>query len=523
MEQMRYDVVVVGGGAAGLSGAVALARSRRAVLVLDGGEPRNTPAEGIHNLLGREGMAPGELLRLGRSEAEGYGAEIRAARATGAQAIDSGFSVTLDDGGTVTARRLLVATGVTDELPDLPGLARHWGHQVLHCPYCHGWEVRDQRIGVLATGAAAVHQALLFAQLSPSVTVLSHTAQFGPDDLRRLAAAGVAVHEGRVMQVLGEESMTGVRFADGSEVALDALVVMPRVAAVSTVLDDLGVPVQEHPMGFGTYYPTELGGRTAVAGVWLAGNVTDPMTTVAAASAAGVMAGAAINGELIEADLAGKLAGSPGDHADHVLWDAAFWDERYAGSDQLWSGHVNAVVAELAAQLPAGRALDIGCGEGGDALWLAENGWRTVGTDISQVALDRARARADQLGLADRTRWELHDLLAWTPPARAFDLVVAAFMHLPTRQREQVYADLVEAVAAGGSLIIAGHHPSDREVVPRPDQPDLFFSEQDLTDMLDADQWEVLVAQARPRTTTHPETGETVTVHDTVLHARRRD
>lgn len=204
------------------------------------------------------------------------------------------------------------------------------------------------------------------------------------------------------------------------------------------------------------------------------------------------------------------------------LWDAAFWDDRYGASEQLWSGHVNAAVAEIAATLTPGTALDVGCGEGGDAIWLAENGWQTTGTDVSRVALARAQARAEAVEVADRTRWEQHDLLQWTPPARGYDLVLAAFMHLPSQQREVVYARLAAAVAPGGSFLVAAHHPSDQGVVPRPDQPDLFFTEQQLADALDPQEWEILVAQARPRSTSHPETGEPVVVHDTVMHARRR-
>src|SRR5215218_455070 len=153
----RYDVVVVGGGAAGLSGAVALARSRRSVLVVDAGQPRNAPADGVHNYLGREGTPPAVLLADGRAELAG---SVTAAR----RDEDGDFRVTLDDGREASARRLLVTTGLVDELPELPGLAERWGRDVLHCPYCHGWEVRDQAIGILATGPNAVHQALLFRQ-----------------------------------------------------------------------------------------------------------------------------------------------------------------------------------------------------------------------------------------------------------------------------------------------------------------------------------------------------------------------
>ncbi|WP_433256613.1 FAD-dependent oxidoreductase [Streptosporangium sp. CA-135522] len=157
-EERRYDVVVVGGGAAGLSGALTLARARRSVLVIDAGRPRNAPAAHVHAYLTREGMPPSQLLAAGRAEVTGYGGEIVTGDVVAAERLDRGsFRVVLGDGSAVVADRLLVATGLVDELPPLPGMAQRWGRDVLHCPYCHGCEVRDRAIGVLATGPLAVH------------------------------------------------------------------------------------------------------------------------------------------------------------------------------------------------------------------------------------------------------------------------------------------------------------------------------------------------------------------------------
>src|SRR3954470_17042604 len=149
--EQQYDVVVIGGGAAGLSAGVALSRARRSVLVVDAGKPRNAPAHGVHNYLGREGSAPADLLADGRAAVAGYGGEVVAGSVVAAERIpgeEIRFRVVLGD-GEVVARRLLVATGLVDELPDLPGVRELWGTDVLHCPYCHGWEVRDQAIGIL--------------------------------------------------------------------------------------------------------------------------------------------------------------------------------------------------------------------------------------------------------------------------------------------------------------------------------------------------------------------------------------
>jgi len=156
---VTYDVVVVGGGAAGLGGALMLGRSRRSVLVVDAGEPRNAPASGVHGFLTRDGVSPAALLQVGREEVRGYGARVLDGRVASAESVDGGFTVTLEDGRRVGARRLLVTTGLVDELPDVPGVRERWGRDVLHCPYCHGWEVRDQPIGVLASGPMAVHRA----------------------------------------------------------------------------------------------------------------------------------------------------------------------------------------------------------------------------------------------------------------------------------------------------------------------------------------------------------------------------
>ncbi|MEP7026675.1 MAG: NAD(P)/FAD-dependent oxidoreductase, partial [Actinomycetota bacterium] len=170
-----YDVVIAGGGAAGLSGALALARARRSVLVIDAGTPRNAPAAAVHGFLSRDGMSPAELLEAGRAEVRGYGGQIVPGEVVAADRGGTGFTVTTDGGRAVGARRLLVSTGLADELPDVPGLAERWGRDVLHCPYCHGWEVRDQAVGVLASSPLAVHQALLFRQWTADLTLFLHT------------------------------------------------------------------------------------------------------------------------------------------------------------------------------------------------------------------------------------------------------------------------------------------------------------------------------------------------------------
>jgi thioredoxin reductase len=317
MNPETFDVLVVGGGAAGLAGALALGRSRRSVLVVDAGEPRNAPADAVHNYLGREGTSPAELSRIGRSEVEAYGVQVRDGRVVGATPVERdggpGFEVTLADGSSVVARRLLVTTGATDRLPDVPGLAQRWGRDVLHCPYCHGFEVRDRAVGVLAVHAMAAHSALLFAQLTDDVVVFLDGKQpFSDDDVTRLTARGIRLVPEKVTGVLVQDDrLTGITLEGGEVVARDALVVASSVEARSELLETLGVataPVEMNGVVFGTAAVADPTGRTDVPGVWVAGNVSAPMSQVIASAAAGLMAGAMINMDLVEEETVAAVA-----------------------------------------------------------------------------------------------------------------------------------------------------------------------------------------------------------------------
>jgi thioredoxin reductase len=296
-----YDVVVIGGGAAGLNGALMLARSRRSVLVVDAGHPRNAPAGGVHGLLARDGMPPAELLERGRAEVRGYGGQVVAGEVVAAARDGGRFVVTLADGRQIRARRLLVTTGLSDELPDVPGLAARWGRDVIHCPYCHGWESRDRAIGVLSSGPLSMHQVLLFRQLSDDVTFFTNGLAPLPDeDAERLAARGVRVVDGEVTSLETDgDRLTGVRLRDGTVVGREVLVVSPRMVARAGFLSALGLRAVEHPSGTGQHIPCGVGGLTDVPGVWVAGNVTDLSAQVGSAAAAGAFAGAHINADLV--------------------------------------------------------------------------------------------------------------------------------------------------------------------------------------------------------------------------------
>ncbi|WP_370949324.1 NAD(P)/FAD-dependent oxidoreductase [Amycolatopsis sp. cg5] len=298
------DAIVIGGGAAGLNGALMLARSRRSVTVIDSGSPRNAPADGIHGLLGHDGTPPADLLRTGRDEVQRYGGRIISGEVIGAVPADGAFAVTLAGGETLRARRLLVATGLRDVLPDVPGLARHWGHGVVHCPYCHGWEVRDEPIGVLAVGPASVHHALLFRQLSDDLVYFTRDTGLDEDTRTRFAARGIRIVDTPVAAIESTEDgeIAGIRLADGEFVPRAVVAVATSMQARVEGLAGLALPMEDLPNGMGRRIASGMAGTTAVPGVWVAGNATDLSAQVGASAAAGALAGAHLNADLVAAD-----------------------------------------------------------------------------------------------------------------------------------------------------------------------------------------------------------------------------
>lgn len=306
----RFDVVVVGGGAAGLSAALILGRSRRTVLVVDSGKPRNAPAAHMQGVLSRDGMSPAEYLALGRQEIQNYGARLVTDEATAIEPDSDGeFTVRLREGADVHARRIIVATGLVDELPPIPGLTERWGKDVLHCPYCHGWEVRDQAFGVLAHHALGAHQALLLTQWSKNITLFLHDVTSLPEGQReQLEAAGIPVVEGLVEKaVITDDRLTGLLLDDGTTVSLDVLFAAGTPVPRDTLLRDLGAATAATPVG--PYTEVDATGRTSVPGVWAVGNAAGPTEQVVNAVSAGYRAGQTINAELTFHDLS-RFAGN---------------------------------------------------------------------------------------------------------------------------------------------------------------------------------------------------------------------
>lgn len=310
------DVVVIGGGAAGLNGALVLARSRRSVVVVDSGTPRNAPAAAVHGFIVLDGTPPAEVLRRGREQVRRYGGRIVLGQVVAAEAAapsadgDLRFTATLADGRTLTARRVLVATGLRDVLPEVPGLAEHWGRGVVHCPYCHGWEVRDEPIGILATGAASAHHAWLFRQLTDDLVYFTRGTDLDAGTRARFAARDIRVVETDVEEAVSDDdgALAGVRLADGTFVGRRVLAVATRVRARAEGLEGLGLPMEELPDDRGRRFASATAGSTEVPGVWVAGNATDLTAQVGASAAAGALAGAHINAVLAAADADAALA-----------------------------------------------------------------------------------------------------------------------------------------------------------------------------------------------------------------------
>jgi thioredoxin reductase len=299
MDTDRFDAVVVGGSFAGMSAAMQLARARRRVLVVDAGRPRNRFAHASHGFPGQDGRAPADILATFRAEILAYPtASFLADEATRARAAGDGFELTLASGSTVTARRLVLATGVVDDLPDVPGVRERWGVSVLHCPYCHGYEVADRRFGVLARSEMAVHQALLVADWSDDVTLFLHGA-VQPDGEQRaqLAARGIRIQEQPVAALAGEGTeLSGVRLQDGTVIGIDALFTQPRTRIASPVAEQLVCEMEDAPAG--PIIHTDAQKATSVAGVFAAGDAARAFANATMAAADGVMAGIAAHQSL---------------------------------------------------------------------------------------------------------------------------------------------------------------------------------------------------------------------------------
>ncbi len=304
MGQQRYDVAVVGGGAAGLSAALVLGRARRRVAVVDAGSPRNAPAAHMHGFLSRDGMPPRDFLSAGRDEVRSYGVELIEDLVVG---FEAEFHLRLAGGQSIDAKRVLLATGAADDLPDIPGVRDRWGRDLLHCPYCHGWEVRDEAIGVLGTVPGSVQHALLVRQWSDDVVFFAHATDLSDEDRLQLRARGVQVVTGLVARLVVEaDRLTGVELIDGRMIPRAAVFIRPVNRPHNDgLLTELGCDVD----GAG-FVVVDANGNTSAKGVWAAGNAVDPRFQVITSAGAGSAAAIAINADLVREDIERAVGGA---------------------------------------------------------------------------------------------------------------------------------------------------------------------------------------------------------------------
>jgi thioredoxin reductase len=305
-----WDVIIIGGGPAGLSASLMLGRSRRRVLVLDDARPRNRFARHMHGVLGHEGVPPEDLAARGREEAARYGVEFALDPVARVADGDRDIEVGTASGMRHRARALILATGLDDVLPEVPGLAERWGTTVLHCPYCHGWEVRDRRLGVLLTSRAGVHQAQLARQLSDTVTVFTQGVDLDAAERGRLQARGVTLIDSRVVELSGDATeLAGARTADGRTHPLDAVFTAAMLRPRDEMLADLPLARQDDPNG--AFLAVDAMHRTSHPRVWATGNVVLPYATVPLSMGDGAMTGGAVNAALVAEDFDRAVA----DHA----------------------------------------------------------------------------------------------------------------------------------------------------------------------------------------------------------------
>jgi thioredoxin reductase len=298
-EVSAFEVIVIGGSFAGLSAAIQLARARRRILLLDGGKPRNRFAPASHGFLGQDGKPPHEIMTVARQQVLRYPTvRFEAAEVTAAQKEQDQFIVRFGTGKTAKAKRLILATGVQDILPEIPGVKELWGKSIAHCPYCHGYEVAEQRLAVLHSGPNSIHQAVLLRDWSEEVTLLTNGAVLTADEQEQLRTRGVKIEVGRVVRLRHKDSrLESVEFAEGGSRPLDALFLTPRYTLASPLAMQLGCEIEEGK--FGPVIKTDTLKETTVPGVFAAGDAARTMHNATWASADGVTAGAFSHQSLI--------------------------------------------------------------------------------------------------------------------------------------------------------------------------------------------------------------------------------
>jgi thioredoxin reductase len=306
----RVDVIVVGGGPGGLSAGLLLGRSRRRTVILDGNEPRNAQTHAAHSFLTRDGIAPQELRRISREQLATYPSiEVRHGHVTDARVSGSGFAVALSDGSELSARRLILATGVRDLLPDIEGIEERYGRSVFHCPYCDGWEQRDRPLAVLVEPAMAEAQAMMIQHWSQDLILLSHGEPLEADVVRRLEGTGIGVRTDRIIRLEGDgDRLARIHLASGEVLARVGMFVRPAIQPRTELAQRLGCELIDDGMIPGLIRVDTIQ-QTTVPGVYAIGDVATPMQQISGAVASGAVAGAMLNHALIAEDYARATSG----------------------------------------------------------------------------------------------------------------------------------------------------------------------------------------------------------------------
>lgn len=296
---MQRDAIVIGGSFAGLSAAIQIARARRSVCVIDAGGPRNRFAAAAHGFFGQDGNDPLAMIASARAQVHRYPTvQMITGEANAARAVSSGFEVTVTDGETLMATKLVLAFGVADVLPELPGLAERWGKSVLHCPYCHGFEYAEKRLGVLYSTPMSAHQALLIAEWGPTTLYLNGNETLGEEAQAKLAQRGVMIEPARIDALQGENGgLSSLLLADGRDAPIDALYVAPSSRLNSPIADQLGCAMSDSPHG--PVIHTDEKKQTTVPGVYAAGDIARAPHNASWAAADGVTAGVFLHQSLV--------------------------------------------------------------------------------------------------------------------------------------------------------------------------------------------------------------------------------
>ncbi|WP_029108713.1 bifunctional NAD(P)/FAD-dependent oxidoreductase/class I SAM-dependent methyltransferase [Mycobacterium sp. URHD0025] len=512
-----WDCVIVGGGAAGLSAALVLGRARRQVLLVDAGNQSNLAAHGIGGLLGSDGRPPADLYAAGRAELAAYPTvQVRTGEVVRGE---PGFVLELADGTREHARTVLLATGMEYRAPKIAGIEELWGSSVFHCPFCHGWEMRDAPVAVIAQGDRAVHSALMMRGWTDDLVVLTN-GDSGLDEaqVKQLDVAGIGVDERSIAQFVSHDGeLVAVEFADGARLERRGALVASTLHQRSPLAAQLGAVSAPGPIAADALV-VDAFARTSVPGLFAAGDLSAQMPQVAAAVASGSQAGAAVVQHLLGEDVGLPVPPWP----NQTAVTAQYWERHYGQRGRIWSGRVNAQLAKIAADLPAGTALDLGCGEGGDAVWLAEHGWQVTAVDVSDTALARAAGEAKDRGVADRITFERHDLSESLPEGR-FDLVSAQFLQSPIAMDRAVLLRRAAGAVDDGGLLVIVDHGAAPPWAPEHVRKFEFPTAESVVDSLNLDdaQWERIRVGTDEREATGPD-GQPGTLIDNVMVLRRR-